>query len=99
MDAIDRRVKVFWPEENAFFTGIVSKYDRKTEKHTVTYDDGDVEEVTLAKERMEWLEPGGDSLHPGVGECHRPRQRRRVRPSQAPGKFILTLVYAIRLTS
>ena len=64
MDAIDRRVKVFWPEENAFFTGIVSKYDRKTEKHTVTYDDGDVEEVTLAKERMEWLEPGGDSLHP-----------------------------------
>ena len=64
MDAIDRRVKVFWPEENAFFTGIVSKYDRKTEKHTVTYDDGDVEEVTLVKERMEWLEPGGDSLHP-----------------------------------
>ena len=32
-------------EENAFFTGIVSKYDRKTEKHTVTYDDGDVEDV------------------------------------------------------
>ena len=62
--AVDRRVKVFWPEENEWFTGIVSKHDPSTDKHTVTYDDGDVEEITLAKEKMEWLEPGGDSLRP-----------------------------------
>ena len=61
-DAIDRRVKVFWPEEKEFFFGVVTGYDEKSKKHTVTYDDGDVEAVTLAKEKMEWLEPGGSSV-------------------------------------
>jgi hypothetical protein len=60
--AIDRRVRVFWPEEGAFFNGIVAAYSPKTGKHTVRYDDGDVEEVALGEEKMEWLEPGGDTL-------------------------------------
>ena len=58
--AVDRRVRVYWPEEDAFFPGCVTAYFAKTGEHEVTYDDGDVERVTLAKERMEWLEPGGD---------------------------------------
>lgn len=58
-DAIDRRVKVFWPDENAYFFGVVTGYDPKSKKHTVTYDDGDVENVNLSKEQMEWLEPNG----------------------------------------
>ena len=66
-DAVDRRVRVFWPEENAFFTGIVASYDGKTGTHVVHYDDGDVESVTLTKERMEWLEPDGAALPPPGG--------------------------------
>ena len=60
--AVDRRVKVFWPEEGAFFNGIVAAFNPETGKHTVRYDDGDVEEVALGSEKMEWLEPGGDTL-------------------------------------
>ena len=66
-DAVDRRVRVFWPEENAFFTGIVAAYNSKTGKHTINYDDGDVESVTLTKERMEWLEPDGAAMPPPGG--------------------------------
>ena len=64
-DAIDRRVKVFWPEENAFFSGVVTGFDKKSGNHTVCYDDGDVEEINLSKETMEWLEPGGDRVAGG----------------------------------
>ena len=63
--AVDRRVKVYWPEENDWFTGIVSKHDPSTDKHTVTYDDGDVEEITLATQKMEWLDPAPEPAPEG----------------------------------
>jgi hypothetical protein len=58
-DALDRRVRVFWPEEKAYFHGMVTAFDASTGEHVVTYDDGDVESVVLAKETFEWLEPNG----------------------------------------
>ena len=58
-DALDRRVRVFWPEEKAYFLGMVTAFDASTGEHVVTYDDGDVESVVLAKETFEWLEPNG----------------------------------------
>jgi homospermidine synthase len=41
--AIDRRVRVFWPEEGDFFAGLVTAHNAKTGRHTIRYDDGDVE--------------------------------------------------------
>lgn len=52
-----RRVRVFWPEEDAWFAGFVGSYDRDTKKHTVYYDDGEIERIVLADEKVEWLEP------------------------------------------
>ena len=40
---------------------MVTGFDAASGKHTVDYDDGDEEELVLADERMEWLEPGGAS--------------------------------------
>ena len=58
--AIDRRVRVFWPAEGAFFAGLVTAFNGKSGRHTVRYDDGDMEEVLFAAERMEWVAPGED---------------------------------------
>jgi len=41
--AIDRRVRVFWPEEADFFAGLVTAHNANTGSHTIRYDDGDVE--------------------------------------------------------
>ena len=76
--AIDRRVEIFWPEENADFVGTVTGYDEKSKKHTVTYDDGDVEcELELHKEQMEWLTPASASASvldkPGTAAAPAPR--------------------------
>lgn len=52
-----RRVRVFWPAEDAWFAGFVGAYDKETRKHTVYYDDGEVDRIVLADEKVEWLEP------------------------------------------
>ena len=62
--AVDRRVRVFWPAEGAFFPGTVLAFNAKNGKHAVRYDDGDVEEVLLAAERIEWVYPGEDATVP-----------------------------------
>ena len=56
--AVGRRVRVFWPAEGAFYAGLVVGFDFKSAKHRVRYDDGDVEDVLLAAERIEWIQPG-----------------------------------------
>ena len=62
--AVNRRVRVFWPAEGAFFPGTVQAFNAKNGKHAVRYDDGDVEEVLLAAERIEWVYPGEDATVP-----------------------------------
>ena len=48
---------MFWPEEDAWFAGFVGSYDPETKKHTVYYDDGEIERIVLADEKVEWLKP------------------------------------------
>ena len=48
----------------AFFPGTVQAFNSKNGKHAVRYDDGDVEEVLLAAERIEWVYPGEDANVP-----------------------------------
>ena len=36
-------VKVWWPNENCRFTGVISSYDPHTLTHRIDYDDGEVE--------------------------------------------------------
>jgi DNA mismatch repair protein MSH6 len=52
---VGRRLRVWWPEERAFFEAAVASYDAASGRHAVRYDDGDEEAVRLADERVEWL--------------------------------------------
>ena len=62
--AIGRRVRVFWPESNAFYAAKVVGFNAKNGQHAVRYDvDGagaTPREVLLAAERIEWIRPGDD---------------------------------------
>ncbi|KAJ4752933.1 hypothetical protein LUZ62_087338 [Rhynchospora pubera] len=55
---IGQRIKVWWPDDKVFYNGTVGKYNRSDKKHTVTYDDGDVEVLNLKNETWEVLEEG-----------------------------------------
>jgi hypothetical protein len=57
--AVGWRVAVFWPAENDFFRGKISRYDEFTKAFDVIYDDGDRSIVRLADDRMKWVLPPG----------------------------------------
>ena len=62
--AVGRRLRVYWPEEQAWFCGMVTRFDVPTGRHHVSYDDGDSEELMLAAERIEWLPPATEAPAP-----------------------------------
>jgi hypothetical protein len=41
--AVGARVSVFWRDDDDWYTGTVTEFDRHKWQHTVHYDDGDVE--------------------------------------------------------
>ena len=43
------KVRVFWPAEKAWFYGVVEAFDAQTGKHSVVYEDGDEQNVSLTK--------------------------------------------------
>mmetsp|Transcript_24861 Transcript_24861/g.37551 ORF Transcript_24861/g.37551 Transcript_24861/m.37551 type:complete len:445 (-) Transcript_24861:72-1406(-) len=50
---VGRRLGVRW-SKGKFYSGIISKYDKDTGKHTVVYDDGEVREYKLSKKTIAW---------------------------------------------
>ncbi len=56
---IGRRVRVYWPAEDAWFAGVIGNYRRTTGKHKVEYDDGDEQWERLREEQFEFLSTGG----------------------------------------
>ena len=53
-EVVGRRLKVWWPADEAWYAGGVASYDG--ERHAIQYDDGDEEAVDLSKEKFEFLE-------------------------------------------
>jgi hypothetical protein len=49
-----RRVDVWWEGDGVYYRGTVTGYSTSTGKHTIMYDDGDVERVILAEVRRQW---------------------------------------------
>lgn len=43
-----RRVDVFWEGDGVYYRGTVTGYSTTSGKHTIMYDDGDVERVKLS---------------------------------------------------
>lgn len=46
---IGKKVKVFWPVDNSWYTGIVQKYDSVSGEHLLKYDDDDTEWVKIGE--------------------------------------------------
>lgn len=53
---VGSHIKVWWPDDNAFYDGVVESYDHDTKKHKIVYADGDVEILFLKNERWESAE-------------------------------------------
>ena len=63
-EVVGKRVQVWWPEDEEFYLGTVTAFSAEGDgKHTVTYDDGEAENVYLAKETIRWGDPTPSS-HP-----------------------------------
>ena len=40
-------LQVWWPMDSEFYTGVVTAYHALEHKHTVAYEDGDIEHIQL----------------------------------------------------
>jgi len=72
---IGNKVKVFWPVDNCWYTGVVEKYDDRNEEHLLRYSDGDTE----------WVKIGSEG---GVGPATGNRARELLLPEGAPSPII-----------
>eukprot|EP00189_Rhodosorus_marinus_P001876 CAMPEP_0113954558 /NCGR_PEP_ID=MMETSP0011_2-20120614/644_1 /TAXON_ID=101924 /ORGANISM="Rhodosorus marinus" /LENGTH=646 /DNA_ID=CAMNT_0000963749 /DNA_START=119 /DNA_END=2056 /DNA_ORIENTATION=- /assembly_acc=CAM_ASM_000156 len=65
----NKRIQVWWPLDDAFYTCRVLKYNDRTHKHKVFYEDQDEENLDLSREKwrmvLEEGETGEDPLRTG----------------------------------
>ncbi|XP_045796894.1 DNA mismatch repair protein MSH6 [Trifolium pratense] len=53
---IGKRIKVYWPLDDAWYEGVVKSFDSVTSKHRIRYDDDEEESIDISKEKIEWLQ-------------------------------------------
>lgn len=49
---VGKRIAVFWPMDDAWYFGVVQAWDPKANEHSVLYDDGVTESISLQKEAV-----------------------------------------------
>ncbi|XP_068302902.1 sister chromatid cohesion protein PDS5 homolog D-like isoform X1 [Pyrus communis] len=88
---VDRRIKVWWPQDKKFYEGVVSSYDPAKKKHLVLYADGDEENLNLKKQR--WKLIGDDLPDVELENLIKPfaasdtlPQKRKQKPKSGPSK-------------
>lgn len=57
---VGSRVKVWWPDDKKFYTGVVKSFETSSKKHKVVYDDGDIEQLQLKTEKWEFVDEDED---------------------------------------
>ncbi|GAB2215530.1 hypothetical protein Drorol1_Dr00019917 [Drosera rotundifolia] len=55
-DLVGSRVRVWWPDDQEFYEGVISEFNPEKKQHKVTYDDGDVEDLVLKDEKWELID-------------------------------------------
>lgn len=50
-ELINLRIQVWWPMDEVFYAGTVDSFDPETKKHTILYDDNEIEILDLSKEK------------------------------------------------
>ncbi|KAG9457908.1 hypothetical protein H6P81_002416 [Aristolochia fimbriata] len=61
-DVVGKRVKVFWPQDDAWYEGYIKSFDKESGKHLVLYDDAEEEVLELVNEKIEILEDAAKSF-------------------------------------
>ncbi|KAK6260322.1 hypothetical protein SCA6_014796 [Theobroma cacao] len=54
-EVVDKRIRVYWPLDKAWYEGVVKSFDKESGRHLVQYDDAEEEELDLGKEKIEWI--------------------------------------------
>ena len=62
------RVEVWWDGEEEWFGGNIVKYENKTKKHMIEYDDNDVIVEDLRKSRVRWPANSKPTAEPTDGK-------------------------------
>lgn len=57
--AVGRKVRVYWPDDSAWYAGEVVSFSRRKRVHGVAYDDGEREDLDLSAEKFEFLDAEG----------------------------------------
>ena len=58
-DLIGWKVAVYWRDDNCTYDGVVVDYHANVDMHTVYYDDGDIEQICLGAEVVQFVEMVG----------------------------------------
>ncbi|XWS76639.1 hypothetical protein CRYUN_Cryun01aG0194500 [Craigia yunnanensis] len=61
-EVVEKRIRVYWPLDKAWYEGWVKSFDKESGKHLVQYDDAEEEELDLGKEKIEWVKEGTGRL-------------------------------------
>lgn len=59
---VGSKIKVWWPDDEMFYEGLVDSFDHVKKKHKIIYADGDVEVLNLKKEKWELITGDADSV-------------------------------------
>ncbi|KFK43834.1 hypothetical protein AALP_AA1G179500 [Arabis alpina] len=61
-ELVGKRVNVWWPLDKNFYEGVVQSYCTREKTHKVSYPDGDVEDLSLKKERWVIIEDNSSAI-------------------------------------
>lgn len=57
---LSKRIKIWWENDQEWYSGTVEKFDSQSGKHTIAYDDGEKELLDLEEEKVS---PSSSRLH------------------------------------
>ncbi|XP_047048385.1 DNA mismatch repair protein MSH6 [Lolium rigidum] len=83
-EAVGRRLRVYWPLDEAWYEGRVEAYDGAARRHRVAYDDGEEEEVDLGNEKFQWAPPPPSPPAPPARKLRRLRRMSDTAEAKAP---------------
>ncbi|KAM0847072.1 hypothetical protein ACQ4PT_055258 [Festuca glaucescens] len=52
---VGSRIRVWWPDDEMYYKGVVDSFDTNSKRHKVAYDDGDVEVLLLRDEKWDFI--------------------------------------------
>lgn len=66
---IGKKVRVFWPVDNSWYTGIVLQHDAATGEHLLQYEDEDTEWVKVSNSINESVSKEEGNIANDAEEC------------------------------